>query len=60
MLRRVIEAFDDSIISCSVLDVYEGKQIPKGKKSITFRVGSIGHSFERTIELISGIGGVLR
>jgi prephenate dehydrogenase len=60
VIKRVIEAFDENVISCSVIDVYRGKQIPEGKKSITLRVETTGDSFEKTKELISGIGGVLR
>jgi len=56
----MVEAFDDNVISCSVIDVYKGKQIPRDKKSITLRVETIGPGFEKTIELLSGIGGVLR
>jgi prephenate dehydrogenase len=60
VIKRVIEAFDDDVISCLVVDVYRGKQIPQGKKSITLRVETTGDSFEKTREFISGIGGVLR
>ena len=56
----MVEAFDDNVIMCSVIDVYKGKQIPKGKKSVTLRVESTGASFKKTKELIRGIGGVLR
>ena len=60
VIKRMVEAFDDDVISCSVIDVYRGKQIPKDKKSITLRVETTGPDFEKTKELISGIGAVLR
>ncbi len=60
VIKGMVEAFDDNVISCSVIDVYKGRQIPRDKKSITLRVETIGDSFEKTIELLSGIGGVLR
>lgn len=60
VIKRMVEAFDDNVISCSVIDVYRGKQIPRGKTSITLRVETIGHSFEKIKELISVIGGALR
>jgi prephenate dehydrogenase len=60
VIKRVVEAFDDNVIMCSVIDVYKGKQIPKGKKSVTLRVETTGDSFKKTKELIKGIGGVLR
>jgi prephenate dehydrogenase len=60
VIKKVIEAFDESVVSCSVIDVYRGKQIPKGKKSVTLRIETTGDSFEKTKELITGIGGVLR
>ena len=60
VIKRLIEAFDSDVISCSVVDVYRGRQIPKGKKSVTLRVETTGADFAKTNELIKGIGGVIR
>lgn len=60
VIKRLTEAFDDDVISCTIIDVYKGKQIPEGKKSVTLRVETTGDSFKKTKELIKGIGGVLR
>jgi prephenate dehydrogenase len=60
VITKLIEAFDDNVIACSVIDVYKGKQIPKGKKSVTLRVETTGDDFKKTKELIRGIGGALR
>jgi prephenate dehydrogenase len=60
VIKKLLEAFDEDIILCTVIDVYKGRQIPEGKKSITLRVDTTGDSFEKTKELILGIGGVLR
>jgi prephenate dehydrogenase len=60
VIKKLIEAFDGDVISCLIVDVYRGKQIPEGKKSITLRVETTGDDFKKTNELIKGIGGVLR
>jgi ferredoxin-fold anticodon binding domain-containing protein len=62
-VKRVIEASDDRIISCSIIDTYKGEQIPEGKKSITIRVETIDfkqEDFEGIKKLLLGIGGILR
>jgi prephenate dehydrogenase len=59
-VRKVVEASEEGIVSCSVIDVYRGEQIPKGKKSITLRVEAIEFDFHRVEALLQGIGGTLR
>jgi len=60
IIRKVIKSTEDSIISCKIIDVYQGKQIPEGKKSITFRVEALDFDFSKVETLLEGIGGVLR
>ncbi|MFQ6137181.1 MAG: prephenate dehydrogenase [Candidatus Hydrothermarchaeales archaeon] len=63
ILRGVVENSDDRIVSCDVVDVYEGEQIPKDKKSITLNVKAVdfkARDFEKISGLLEGIGGVLR
>lgn len=59
-LRGVVSGFDDKILSCSVMDTYVGKQIPKGKKSITIRVEAVDLDFAKIEGLLKGLGGVIR
>jgi prephenate dehydrogenase len=60
VIREVIMASDERIASVSLLDVYKGKQIPKGKKSITLRVEAVDFDFKKIEKLLMGLGGVLR
>jgi prephenate dehydrogenase len=59
-LRKVVANLDDSIISCSILDTYTGKQIPKGMKSVTLRVKAVDFDFAKVEDLLRGLGGVIR
>ncbi len=59
IIRKCIESTGD-IISCKIIDIYKGKQIPEGKKSITFRVEALDFDFSTVETLLKGIGGVLR
>jgi prephenate dehydrogenase len=58
-----IVALDSRVSLCEVIDTYEGKQIPKGKKSITLRVESTDFTkgdFRLIEKALIGLGGVLR
>ncbi len=46
-LLRVIKKTDQLIYSAEIIDLYEGKQIPEGKKSLTFSI--IYQSLEKTL-----------
>jgi prephenate dehydrogenase len=62
-LCRLVEVVDPRIVSCKVIDVYRGKQVPKGKKSITLRVEAINFSkdaFKKVEKVLLGLGGRLR
>ncbi|MEE8167722.1 MAG: prephenate dehydrogenase [Candidatus Hydrothermarchaeales archaeon] len=59
-LRKVVESSDEGITSCSIVDTYKGKQIPKGKKSVTLRVEAIEFDFDEVTKLLSSLGGQLR
>jgi|Deesub1362A_J573_1020465.scaffolds.fasta_scaffold00023_86 prephenate dehydrogenase len=60
IILKVVKSFDKRIVDCSLLDIYRGKQIPKGKKSITIRVEGYELDFKKIEELFRGIGGILR
>jgi prephenate dehydrogenase len=58
-----VAALDSRISSCEVIDTYRGKQIPKGKKSVTLRVESTDFTkddFKLIENALTGLGGVLR
>ncbi len=42
VVARMMKAYDEGLVSCSVVDVYTGKGIPKGCKSTTFRLMLFG------------------
>jgi prephenate dehydrogenase len=61
LLARVIKNSRDTIISCEVVDVFKGEQLPLGKKSVTFRVLSVNQKDALKVqELLKGLGGKLR
>ncbi|MFQ5800721.1 MAG: prephenate dehydrogenase [Candidatus Hydrothermarchaeales archaeon] len=60
-LAQVIKGSSDAIISCEVIDVFKGKQIPQNKKSITFRVESVGFDeLDFAERILSELGGKMR
>ncbi len=62
-LCRLVKVVDQRIVSCRVIDVYRGKQVPEGKKSITLRVEAINFRkdvFKKVEKILVGLGGVLR
>jgi len=46
--------------NCEVVDVYRGKGIPRGKKSITFRMEGVELDTSRAERLLQGMGGIIR
>ena len=56
LLRRHLQG----VLTCEVIDVYRGKQIPRGMKSITFRVVAVDLDFTQVESFLRGIGGRLR
>lgn len=63
VIKKVVESFDSRIVRCDMLDVYAGRQIPRGKKSVTLRVEAIEfgkEDFEGVKKLLEGIGGTIR
>lgn len=61
VLVKIIIDSDTAITTCDVIDVFRGKQIPEGKKSITLRVEVIGAAgFKKVEKLLTGLGGELR
>lgn len=63
LICRVIEASDPRIVSCRVIDTYRGRQVPRGKKSITLRVEAIDFEkdgFKGVEEILLGLGGKIR
>jgi len=63
ILKMVVENSDTRIVSSEVVDIFEGKQIPTNKKSITLRVKAVdfkNKDFDLISDLLEGIGGVLR
>lgn len=61
VLSGVIKRATSSLVSCEVTDVFRGKQIPKGKKSITFHVEVLNSEEILFVEsLLSALGGKLR
>ncbi len=58
-----VNALDPRIISCKIVDTYEGKQIPTGKKSITLRVETTDFTkddFKLVEKSLTDLGGVIR
>jgi prephenate dehydrogenase len=47
-------------LTCEVIDIYRGKQIPQGMKSVTFRVIGVDLDFAQVERFLRGIGGRLR
>jgi prephenate dehydrogenase len=63
LLCKLIEASDPRIISCSVIDTYRGRQVPRGKKSITLRIEAIDFEkddFRGVEKILLGLGGKIR
>ncbi len=61
VLAKILTDSDPAVNSCEVIDVFRGRQIPEGKKSITLRVEVIGAGgFQKIEKLLKGLGGELR
>jgi prephenate dehydrogenase len=61
VIARVLSNSIEGIVEARVIDIYEGEQVPKGQKSITFRVDAVEVSaFAEVPALILGIGGRIR
>ncbi len=56
LLKRVVHG----VLSCEVIDIYRGEQIPPRMKSVTFRVAGVDIDFTQVERLLRGIGGTLR
>ncbi len=61
-LAEVVLALDGRVVSCTVLDVYRGPQVPAGMKSITLRVEALGpeEDLGKLERVLVGLGGTLR
>ena len=63
-LCGLLKNFDENVISVKIKDVYSGKSIQEGKKSICFRVEMINENIKETEEIINkflcGVGGKVR
>jgi len=58
MIASAIRNLSDRIVSCRVVDVYRGSQIPAQHKSLTFRAELLGAESAEDIEsLLEGLGG---
>ncbi|MFQ5887515.1 MAG: prephenate dehydrogenase [Candidatus Hydrothermarchaeales archaeon] len=60
ILKMVVKNSDKRIVGCDVVDIFDGKQIPEGKKSITLRVKAVdfgSKDFDFVSDLLKGIGG---
>jgi ferredoxin-fold anticodon binding domain-containing protein len=61
ILAEVVEKFRDSILSCEVIDVFQGGPIPAGKKSITLRIEAFNLKELSPLEgLLTNLGGKAR
>jgi prephenate dehydrogenase len=61
ILAEVVEKFRDSILSCEVIDVFQGGPIPAGKKSITLRSEGFNLKGMSPLEgLLTSLGGKAR
>lgn len=60
IIRKVVLDSSENIISCEILDVYQGRQILPGKKSITLRIEGIDVVYGMIKDLLLGIGGTIR
>jgi len=60
-LCGLLEKFNENIISAKIRDVYSGKSIPEGRKSICFRIGMINENLKETEKIVNrflaGAGG---
>ncbi|RMF90113.1 MAG: prephenate dehydrogenase [Methanobacteriota archaeon] len=60
-LARVAKDLDSAVVSCDVVDVFRGRQIPEGKKSVTLRAELMEPEKAGLIEeLLQRLGGVRR
>ena len=60
IISRTIDSLED-VVKSEVKDVYQGKQIPKGFKSVTFHYQVINtRSTKMVEELLVGFGGIIR
>jgi prephenate dehydrogenase len=61
ILAQAIKNSSNAVTSCEVVDVFKGKQIPHGKKSITLRVEIVEPEVAGFVEkLLTGLGGKMR
>ncbi len=61
VLSEAVMNSNSSILSCEVLDVFKGKQIPKDMKSVTFRLEALDRAQIKSVErLLNGLGGRIR
>jgi len=62
VLAQVVKNHDARIISCTVIDVFRGNKIEKGKKSITISVEAVEfeEDFNKIESLLKSLGGKIR
>ncbi|MBI4814149.1 MAG: prephenate dehydrogenase, partial [Methanobacterium sp.] len=60
IISQAINSLED-VVTSEVKDVYQGSQIPEGKKSITFTYQVISTESKKMVEgLLTGFGGIIR
>ncbi len=60
LIAGLLKKFVRGVLSCEVIDIYRGEQIPEQMKSVTFRVVGVDIEFEQVERFLRGIGGRLR
>ncbi len=59
-IAKLMKNIDKRILECKIIDVYRGKQIPEGYKSVTFRIRAFDFNFKKIDEFIKSLGYSIR
>ncbi|NOZ59736.1 MAG: prephenate dehydrogenase [Euryarchaeota archaeon] len=60
LIASLLRSTVRGVLSCEVIDIYRGRQIPEQMKSVTFRVVGVDVDFSAVERFLKGIGGRLR
>ncbi len=55
-IANLIKNIDKKIVECKIVDVYRGNQIPKGYKSVTFRIKAFEFDFKKIEGFFKALG----
>ncbi|GCC10683.1 T-protein [archaeon] len=57
---RVLKKMFEGLAECMIIDIYRGKNLPEGMKSITLRLEGVNTNFKDIEEFLKGLGGKIR